>query len=128
MNGKMHGTEAQALVNRIDFSKLDGIVPVVAQDARSGEVLMLAFADAEAVRRTFTEGYAHYYSRSRKEIWKKGESSGHLQKMVELRIDCDEDSLLYLVEQSGAACHTGYYSCFYRRVEGSSFTIVGEKP
>jgi phosphoribosyl-AMP cyclohydrolase len=120
--------EPEALVSRIDFSKMDGLVPVVTQDVETGEVLMLAFADAEAVRRTAATGYAHYYSRSRGRIWKKGESSGHLQHIVELRIDCDEDSLLYMVRQTGAACHTGYFSCFYRRAAESGLTVVGRRP
>ncbi len=120
--------DPEALISWIDFEKMDGLVPVVTQDAESKEVLMLAFADAEAVRRTAVSGYAHYYSRSRERIWKKGETSGHVQRIVELRVDCDEDSILYLVEQSGAACHTGYFSCFYRRAGEKGFSIVGHRP
>lgn len=95
-----------------------GLVPVIVQEAASREVLMLAWANDEAVRLTQETGYAHYWSRSRKKIWKKGEESGHVQAVVEIRVDCDEDTLLYLVEQKGAACHTGHYSCFYRNIDG----------
>jgi len=95
-----------------------GLVPVIVQEAGSREVLMLAWADEEAVRLTRETGYAHYWSRSRKKIWKKGEESGHFQVIVDIRVDCDEDTLLYLVEQQGAACHTGHYSCFYRNIDG----------
>lgn len=96
----------------------DGLVPVVVQDIMSLEVLMVAYADEEAIRRTRETGYAHYFSRSRKKIWKKGEESGHVQVVREILIDCDEDCLLYLVEQTGAACHTGYRTCFYRTLGG----------
>ncbi|PSP77185.1 phosphoribosyl-AMP cyclohydrolase [Halobacteriales archaeon QS_1_68_20] len=96
----------------------DGLVPAVAQDADSGEVLMLAYADREAVERTVETGLAHYYSRSRDELWQKGATSGHVQRIREVRVDCDGDALLYLVDQAGGACHTGYHSCFHRAVEG----------
>ena len=103
---------------------IDGLIPVVVQDARTREVLMVAYANAEAVQKTRETGFAHYYSRSRKKLWKKGEESGHVQQVQEIRVDCDEDCLLYLVEQEGAACHTGYQSCFYRTIEGN---IISEK-
>lgn len=112
-------TETPAL----DFGD-DGLVPAVAQDADSGEVLMLAYASPEAVERTRETGLAHYYSRSRDELWQKGGSSGHTQAVAEIRVDCDGDALLYLVEQTGGACHTGYRSCFYRTIEGEE---VGEQ-
>jgi phosphoribosyl-AMP cyclohydrolase len=102
----------------------NGLVPVIAQDASTGEVLMLAYANEEAVRLTRETGYAHYYSRSRKKLWKKGEESGHFQKVRRILTDCDEDALIYRVEQAGATCHTGYRSCFYRTIEGE---IIGEK-
>ncbi len=98
----------------------DGLLPVIAQDASSGEVLMLAYADAEAVEATLATRQAHYHSRSRGELWRKGETSGHVQRIVEVRYDCDEDALLYRVEQTGPACHTGNRSCFYRSVETSA--------
>ena len=102
----------------------DGRVPAVAQDADSGEVLMLAYVTPRAVERTRETGFAHYYSRSRDELWKKGATSGHLQRVEEVRVDCDGDALLYLVEQVGGACHTGHRSCFYRTIEGET---VGDR-
>lgn len=101
-----------------------GLVPVVAQEARSGEVLMLAYATDDAVEKTRETGLAHYYSRSRGELWKKGGTSGHVQHVEEVRVDCDGDALLYLVTQEGGACHTGYRSCFYRTIDGET---VGER-
>ncbi len=94
-----------------------GLVPVVVQDVKTKEVLMLAYANEEALKKTFETGYAHYWSRSRKKLWMKGETSGNVQKVVEVRIDCDNDAILYLVEQRGVACHTGNYSCFYRTLK-----------
>ena len=96
-----------------------GLVTAIAVDATSREVLMLAHMNAEALARTLDTGEAHYYSRSRGKIWRKGETSGEVQKLVELRTDCDQDAILLVVEQTGrgAACHTGRRSCFYRRVE-----------
>jgi phosphoribosyl-ATP pyrophosphohydrolase/phosphoribosyl-AMP cyclohydrolase len=101
-----------------------GLVPVVAQDASTGEVLMLAYASREAVEKTISSGEAHYYSRSREEIWRKGETSGNTQKVVEVRLDCDGDALLYRVEPAGPACHTGERSCFFTSLVGSD----GEAP
>lgn len=94
-----------------------GLVPVVAQDARTGEVLMLAWANAEALRLTHETGRAHYWSRSRASLWIKGETSGHAQEIVDVRVDCDADAVLYRVRQTGPACHTGERSCFHRTVE-----------
>ena len=102
----------------------DGLVPVVAQDADSGDVLMLAYANRDAVERTAETERAHYYSRSREELWEKGATSGHTQAIQEVRVDCDGDALLYVVEQSGGACHTGYHSCFHRTLDGGT---VSEK-
>jgi len=102
----------------------DGLVTVVAQDADSGDVLMLAYATREAVEKTAETGRAHYYSRSRDELWEKGATSGNTQAVEEIRVDCDGDAVLYLVEQTGGACHTGYESCFYRTLDGD---VVGEK-
>lgn len=107
----------------VDFGD-DGLVPVVAQSVDDDEVLMLAYANAEAVDRTLATGEAHYYSRSRDELWHKGATSGHTQAVDEVRVDCDADTLLYRVEQSGGACHTGYRSCFYRTIDGDT---VGER-
>lgn len=102
----------------------DGLIPVIVQDVRSKDILMMAYANEEAIRLTQATGFAHYYSRSRKKLWKKGEESGHFQKVVRILTDCDEDSLIYEVEQTGAACHTGYGSCFYRTLDGS---VIGTK-
>ena len=99
-------------------------LPAVAQDAESGEVLMLAYVTEEALEKTRETGYAHYYSRSRDELWKKGGTSGHTQEIEEVRVDCDGDALLYRIDQSGGACHTGYESCFYRTLDGEE---VGEQ-
>ncbi|QSG13992.1 phosphoribosyl-AMP cyclohydrolase [Halapricum desulfuricans] len=99
-------------------------LPAIAQDADSGEVLMLAYVTSEALERTRETGRAHYYSRSRDEIWEKGATSGHTQHVEEIRVDCDGDALLYLIDQEGGACHTGYRSCFYRTIDGD---VVGEK-
>jgi len=107
----------------VDFGD-DGLVPAVAQDADSGEVLMLAYVSPEALERTRETGEAHYYSRSRDELWHKGGSSGHTQEVREVRVDCDADTLLYLVDQNVGACHTGHRSCFYRTVDGEH---VGER-
>jgi len=107
----------------VDFGE-DGLVPAIAQDRRTEEVLMLAYVSPEALERTLETGYAHYYSRSREELWKKGASSGHLQAVEEVRVDCDEDTLLYRVDQEGGACHTGRTSCFFRTIEGED---VGER-
>jgi phosphoribosyl-AMP cyclohydrolase len=96
----------------------EGLLPAVAQDADTGEVLMLAYVDDEAVSRTRETGRAHYYSRSRDELWEKGATSGHTQTVSEIRVDCDGDALLYLVDQTGGACHTGYETCFYRTIDG----------
>ncbi len=101
-----------------------GLLPAVAQDADSGAVLMLAYVNREAVERSRETGFAHYYSRSRDELWKKGGSSGHTQRIEDILVDCDGDALLYLVDQEGGACHTGYDTCFHRRIDGE---IVGER-
>ena len=97
----------------------EGLIPVIVQDAKNRDVLMMAYANDEAVRLTKETGYAHYYSRSRKKLWKKGEESGHFQKVLRILADCDEDCLIYEVEQIGAACHTGYRTCFYRTLDGA---------
>jgi phosphoribosyl-AMP cyclohydrolase len=109
--------KGDSLFNDIDFSKAGGLIPTVCQDVETGTLLMLAWVNKEALQRTFETGYAHYWSRRRKELWKKGESSGHIQEVREVLLDCDGDTLLYLVKQHGPACHTGAFSCFYRRLE-----------
>mgnify|MGYP002401677332 CR=1 FL=1 len=102
----------------------EGLIPAIAQDAETGEVLMVAWMNREALDHTIATGRGTYYSRSRKKLWKKGEESGHFQKVMRVLADCDEDCLIYEVEQTGAACHTGYASCFYRTLEG---TVIGTK-
>ena len=104
-------------VSDLDFEKFSGLLPVIAQDQGAGRVLMLAYANLEAVRKTQETGYAHYWSRSRNSLWKKGESSGHVQQITEVLVDCDEDTLLYKVSQTGPACHTGAKSCFFRELQ-----------
>ena len=95
-----------------------GLIPVIAQDAENGQVLMVAWANREALERTLTEGRMVYWSRSRQELWRKGDTSGHVQHWQELRVDCDADVVLATVHQEGAACHTGERSCFFRALEG----------
>ncbi|GAB4138720.1 phosphoribosyl-AMP cyclohydrolase [Thermopirellula anaerolimosa] len=109
-----------------DFSKGGGILPAIAQDAETGEVLMLAFMNAESYAETLATGRAVYFSRSRNRLWRKGEESGNVQHVREIRIDCDRDAILLKVEQvGGAACHTGHRSCFYRRVTEHGLEVVG---
>ena len=107
----------------VDFGE-DGLVPAVAQDAETGEVLMLAYVSPEALEQSRETELAHYYSRSRDDLWKKGGTSGNVQEIEEIRVDCDADSLLYLIDQTGGACHTGFRSCFHRTIEGEE---VGEQ-
>ena len=103
----------------------DGLVPVIAQQADSGEVLMLAWMNREAVEQTLKSGFAHYYSRSRKKLWRKGEESGQTQAVQDFRIDCDGDTVLIEVEQKGVACHTGRHNCFFRAPrEGASLSDI----
>ncbi len=101
-----------------------GLVTAVAQDFATGEVLMLAHMDREAIERTQATGLAHFHSRSRGRLWMKGESSGHLLRVRAIRVDCDQDALLLLVEPAGPACHTGARSCFYRTLEGDALSPV----
>lgn len=110
-----------------NFEKGKGLVPVIVQEWRTNEVLMLAYMNREAWSNTLTTGKATYWSRSRNTLWLKGESSGNVQQVKEIFIDCDDDTVLLKVEQVGeAACHTGYRSCFYRRLIGGEFEIAGE--
>jgi len=101
-----------------------GLIPAIAQDHRSGEVLMLAWMNAEAVAETLARGRVTYWSRSRAKLWRKGETSGHTQRLVEMRLDCDRDCLLVLVEQTGPACHTNRRSCFYTAVRDGAETEI----
>lgn len=113
---------------QIDFDKAGGLIPAIAQDAQTGQVLMLAYMNRESWQKTLESGIAHYWSRSRQKLWKKGESSGNLQEVREIRVDCDEDCVVLKVHQvGGAACHKGYRSCFYRVVRQGELEIDGQK-
>ena len=105
-----------------DFDK-QGVIPAIAQDYENGEILMLAYMNEEAFELTIQSGIVHYFSRSRNKIWKKGETSGNLQELKEMRLDCDTDTLLLKVNQIGAACHEGYRSCFFRVLENGDFRV-----
>lgn len=105
------------MLKKLDFKKGKGLIPVIVQDAGSKEVLMLAYANEEALEKTLSTGCAHYWSRSRKKLWMKGETSGHTQKIKRVVTDCDYDTLLYVVEQKGSACHTGKYTCFHNEID-----------
>ncbi len=104
-----------------------GLVPAIVQDARSGRVLMLGYQNREAIERTVVTGEMHFFSRSRGRLWKKGESSGHVQRVKEVFVDCDGDALLYRAEQERAACHEGYFSCFFRKVNEEGDLVVTEE-
>ena len=113
---------------RPDFTKGDGIVPVITQDAATGAVLMLAYMNEEAYNETLRTGRAVYFSRSRNKLWRKGEESGNVQHVSEIYLDCDADTVLLKVEQiGGAACHEGYQSCFFRQITPEGVNIVGER-
>lgn len=106
----------EELLKKLDFAKGSGLIPVVVQDAKSKAVLMLAYTNKEALEKTLSTGYAHYWSRSRNQLWMKGETSGHTQKIKDILVDCDYDTLLFVVEQKGPACHTGNETCFYNKL------------
>jgi phosphoribosyl-AMP cyclohydrolase len=112
----------------IDFDKLGGLVPVIAQDDETGDVLMMAYMNREAFEETMRTGRVCYFSRSRNKLWRKGEESGNVQELRGVYVDCDADTLLVRVHQvGGAACHEGFQSCFFRRVEGDQATVVGQR-
>jgi phosphoribosyl-AMP cyclohydrolase len=112
---------------RPDFEKNDGLVAAIAQDASTGEVLMIAWMNAEAYDETVRTGRAVYYSRSRDKLWRKGEESGHVQKVLGVYVDCDADAVLLKVEQTGAACHEGYRSSFFRQVTPAGLQVIAER-
>ena len=114
---------------QLDFSKGDGLLPAIVQDCTSGKVLMLAYINKASWEKTLETGEAYYWSRSRRELWHKGGTSGHVQKIREIYADCDNDTVVFKVEQGGgAACHTGYETCFYQKVDrDGKITIVGER-
>ncbi len=114
----------EAWLNKVNWSE-DGLVPAIAQDAISGDILMVAWMNREALRQTVELGEAVYWSRSRKKLWHKGEESGHTQKVKEVRLDCDEDVVLLKIEQvGGIACHTGRHSCFFQRLDNKQWITV----
>ena len=109
----------------LDFAKSGGLIPAIAQEYQTNEVLMMAYINAESWAETLKSGYATYFSRSRNQLWKKGESSGHLQVVKEILVDCDCDTVIFKIEQLGpGACHTGHRSCFYRRVKDNALVEV----
>lgn len=114
---------------QLDFKKDgNGLLPAIVQDAVSGDVLMLAYINQQSWKKTLETGKAHFWSRSRQQLWLKGETSGHVQLIREILVDCDQDTVVFKVEQlGGAACHKGYCSCFFRKVAGNDLEIVGEK-
>ncbi|MBW1771364.1 MAG: phosphoribosyl-AMP cyclohydrolase [Deltaproteobacteria bacterium] len=114
---------------KLNFEKGNGLLPAIVQDHASRKVLMLAFVNPESWEKTLETGEAHYWSRTRQEIWHKGGTSGHVQKIKEIYADCDDDTLLFIVEQvGGAACHTGHESCFHKKVDRSGdYSVVGNK-
>jgi phosphoribosyl-AMP cyclohydrolase len=115
---------AAEFVRKIDFAKGDGLVPVIVQDEKTKDILMLAYANKEALTLSLTTGVAHYWSRSRSSLWKKGETSGNIQKIKRIDTDCDQDTILYVVEQNGVACHTGDWSCFPTVTKEKSMLMV----
>lgn len=115
------------MIENIKFNE-QGLVPAIIQDVRSGQVLMMAYMNQESLQKTMATGHTCFYSRSRQELWMKGETSGHVQKVKQILYDCDADTLLIKVEQTGAACHTGHYSCFYRDAEGNEIEPAAFDP
>jgi len=109
---------------QLDYSKMDGLVTAVTVDAETGEVLMVAFMNEEAFTKTVETGKVHYFSRSRGKLWLKGESSGNFQEVKEILLDCDSDAVVVKVKQTGPACHEGYKSCFFRKIEDGGLKIV----
>lgn len=113
---------------KLDFEKCGGLIPAVAQDYKTGEVLMLAYINQESWDETLKSGCVTYWSRSRSKMWKKGESSGNVQKVKEILVDCDEDAVVFKIEQiGGAACHEGYRTCFFRKLENGELKTIGER-
>jgi phosphoribosyl-AMP cyclohydrolase len=116
----------ETLLDNLKYDE-QGLAAAILQDAATGEVLMCAFLNREALRLTLETGRMHYWSRSRRKLWLKGETSGHFQEVREVRVDCDGDALLFKIDQTGGACHTGYYSCFYRRLDAPGWVEAGNK-
>jgi phosphoribosyl-AMP cyclohydrolase len=124
----MSSTEPDAAARFLDAVRFDakGLVPCIAQQHDTGEVLMMAWMNAEAVAETLTTGRVCYFSRSRNALWRKGETSGQQQRLVDLRLDCDGDTLLALVDQDGVACHTGRRNCFFRAIRNGALTTIAD--
>ena len=121
--GRAAPDAVNAVLTALNFNS-DGLVAAIAQQHDTGEVLMLAWMNREAVAETLTTGRVCYWSRSRQSLWRKGETSGHTQKLIELRVDCDGDALLLQVEQAGPACHTGEHNCFFRAARGNALVKI----
>jgi phosphoribosyl-AMP cyclohydrolase len=112
----------------LDFDRADGLVPAIVQDFDTNEILMLAYMNQTAWEKTLETGMATFWSRSRQSLWVKGETSGNMQEVKEIRVDCDQDAVIIKVfQRGGAACHTGYRSCFYRRIDGNNVEVIGER-
>jgi phosphoribosyl-AMP cyclohydrolase len=112
----------------LDFDKTDGLIPAIVQDFDTNEILMLAYMNRAAWEKTLETGMATFWSRSRQSLWVKGETSGHMQEVKEVRVDCDQDAvILKVLQRGGAACHTGYRSCFYRRIDDGRLEVTGER-
>jgi len=124
---EFNNKEIDEILKEVNFEKGNGIIPAIAQDYKSKKILMLAYMNETALRETLRSGYMTYFSRSRGILWKKGEQSGHRQIVKEIFVDCDNDALVFLVEQHGAACHEGYFSCFFRRIESEGLKQIEEK-
>jgi phosphoribosyl-AMP cyclohydrolase len=121
--GLGHEESLVVVLDALSFNN-DGLIPAIAQDATTGAVLMLAWMNRTAIERSLAEGYACYYSRSRQALWKKGETSGHLQALRSMRFDCDGDAILLTVEQTGPACHTNRTNCFYLEVQADQVAVI----
>ena len=116
LNKYLIQNSASFILSDVKFNK-DGLIPVISQCVNTGKVLMMAWMNKDALEKTLSSKYMFYYSRSRSKLWKKGESSGHFQKLLELRLDCDNDTFLAIIEQTGVACHTGSQSCFFKAID-----------
>jgi Phosphoribosyl-AMP cyclohydrolase len=123
-SGNDFSTLSSSSINFSNFKFENGLIPAIIQDSETKDILMFAYMNEEALKLTIDTKIAHYWSRSRQSLWKKGETSGHFQHIEEIRFDCDADALLLFVRQTGGACHTGYRSCFYQTIDGNT---VGEK-
>lgn len=122
---KLSEKEAEKILDSLNFK--DGLITAILRDIEDSEILMVAFMNPEAVVKTLKTGEVHFWSREREKLWKKGEESGNIQLVRDIKVDCDKDALLFDVESKGPACHKGYRSCFYREIEGDSFSEIMER-